>query len=144
MLVVGLLVPILTAAGAVTMPRSASAETCSTYTHRYFLGAGSAITLRIAFVDTALKVCRGDEGVTGAFASQTVGTTGPGNAAGFSIDAGLAIVDQMGSPIVRASYAGRLRICLVQRTPLCSSSSDYEITVRLGTPTIGDPNAPDW
>lgn len=143
-LVVGVIVPVVMAAGAVMMPGTASAETCATYTHRYFLGAGSAVTLRVAYVDAALKVCRDDTGVSGAFASQTVGTTGPGNAAGFSIDAGPAIVNYMGSPVVLASYKGSIRTCVVQRTPLCSSAEEYMITVRIGTPTIGDPNAPDW
>lgn len=142
-MIVGSILSALTAVLALA-PQAASADTCVTYTHRYYLGAGSTVTLRVAYVDAVLRVCRGSAGVTNAVASQTVATTAPGNAAGFNIEAGPAVVDRMSSPVILASYKGILRICIAKVTPLCSSSSEYEITVRLGTPTIGDPNEPDW
>jgi hypothetical protein len=129
---------------AVALPPVAVADSCSTYKHRYYLGAGSAVTIRVAYVDTVLKVCRGDEGVADADASQTVATTAPGNAAGFNIEAGSAVVDHMSSPVILASYVGTIRICIAKETPLCSSSSEYEISARIGVPTIGNPNEPDW
>jgi hypothetical protein len=141
---VGLLIPAVTAMLAVVLPQAAFADTCVTHTHRYYLGAGEAVTIRVAYVDAVLKVCRGDEGVSNAVASQTVATTAQGNAAGFNIEAGPAIVDYMSSPVILASYTGSIRICIAKLTPLCSSSSDYEITARLGVPTIGNPNEPDW
>jgi hypothetical protein len=143
-LIVGALVSALMAMLGVVLPQAAAADTCTTYKHRYYLGAGSAVTIRVAYVDAVLKVCRGDEGVADAEASQTVGITALGNAAGFNIDAGPAVVDRMSSPVVLASYVGTIRICIAQQTPLCSSSSDYEITARIGVPTIGNPNEPDW
>jgi hypothetical protein len=100
--------------------------------------------VRVAYVDAVLKVCRRDDGVADADASQTVGITVLGNAAGFNIDAGPAVVDHMSSPVILASYVGSIRICIAKQTPLCSSSSDYEITARIGVPTIGNPNEPDW
>jgi hypothetical protein len=130
---------------------SASAQrfepNCQTFTHRYFLSAGSAVPLRVGFVDTSLTVCRGSDGwITRAAADQSVGTTGPGTAAGFVVEPSLAsVTDQRGTKAT-ARYEGRLRICLAQRTPICSESHDYTIYGYFSPvgPTLRDRTRTDW
>lgn len=122
-------------------------ENCQTFNKRYFLGSGSAITLRVAFVDASLQICRGQTGfITRASASQTVGVTGPGTAAGFNIDTGPATVVYQDGIRANAEYSGRIRICIAQRTPICSQSSDYKILGAFSPvgPQLGDLNAPKW
>lgn len=102
---------------------------CRTFTHRYFLSAGSAITVRVGFVDTSLTICRGSNGlITRADANQTAATTGPGTAAGFIIEPSLAVVSEQTATAAKARYEGRLRACFAgERTPICSESHDYTI-----------------
>jgi len=145
----GLLSGALAVALAMALASGSSAkasEFCSSYTNRYFLGSGSAITLRLGFVDTVLNVCRDGSEITSATASQTVGTTGPGTTLGFSIDPGSAVV-KLRTPVqLEGKFTGRLRTCIVKEvpTPICSKSYDYSIGVGLGGPTIGDPRRPTW
>ncbi|WP_409494328.1 hypothetical protein [Amycolatopsis sp. cmx-11-12] len=117
------------------------AETCQTYTKRYFLGSGSTITLRVAYVDAALKLCFDDAGVSSAVPTQTVGTTGPGAASGWEITAGPAIVEDQRPRHVKAKYSGSLRNCIVQINPICSPAAPYEIYAEYAPPEIG-PAAP--
>jgi hypothetical protein len=121
---------------------------CKTHTHRYFLSAGSAIPIRVGFVDTALTICRGSNGmITRASADQTTGATGPGTAAGFVIEPSLAIVSDQTATSARARYEGRLRACLAgERTPICSESHDYTIYAKFSPvgPTTNDRTRPQW
>lgn len=121
---------------------------CKTHTHRYFLSAGSAITIRVGFVDTALTICRGSDGfITRANADQTTGTTGPGTAAGFVVEASLAVVSDQNGTVAKARYEGRLRACLAgERTPICSESHDYTIFARFSPvgPVVHDRTRPQW
>lgn len=130
--------------GGAQVASAAENESCRSFTHRYFLGAGSAISTRIGFVDTVLNLCRTGGAISNAIVSQTAGTTGPGQAFGYNIDLGAASVTYRSDVLVKAVYAGRIRICIAQRTPLCSQSYDYEIGVGVGGPTIGDPRVPQW
>jgi hypothetical protein len=119
---------------------------CKTFTHRYFLSAG-AVPLRVGFVDTSLTICRGSNGfITEADASQTAGTTGPGTVAGFVIEPSLAVVSDQRGASADARYEGRLRICLAQRTPICSESHDYAIHAHFSPvgPTLRDRTQPEW
>lgn len=126
------------------VPSAAASESCKSFTHRYFIGSGSAISTRIGYVDTVLNLCRTRGAISNATVTQTAGTTGPGQALGFNIDLGAASVTYRSEVLVKASYAGRIRICIAQRTPLCSQSYEYEIGVGVGGPTIGDPRVPQW
>jgi hypothetical protein len=122
------------------------AEECQSVNHRYFLGAGSAITLRVGFVDTSMKICRDAHGwITNTAAWQATGSTGPGTAAGFIVEPSLAVVSEQERGRARAEYTGRIRICIAQRTPLCSESHDYKIYgsfIVIG-PTP-EPGRPTW
>ncbi len=120
-----------------------AAETCQTYTKRYFLGSGSTITLRVAYVDSALKICFGDPGVTSSAATQTVGTTGPGAATGWEITAGPAVVEDQRPRHVKAKFSGSLRNCVVKINPICSPASPYEIFGEYAPPAVG-PAVPGW
>lgn len=135
---------LLQGAWGASVPRAAASETCTSFAHRYFLGSGSAITTRIGYVDTVLNICRSGGAITNATVTQTAGTTGPGQALGYNIDLGAASVTYRSEVLVKATYAGRIRICIAQRTPLCSQSYEYEIGVGVGGPTIGDPRVPQW
>ncbi|MGQ0575238.1 MAG: hypothetical protein ACT4RN_13675 [Pseudonocardia sp.] len=121
----------LAASAAVLMPAAAHAESkegCRTYQHRYYLGAGSAITVRVATVDTALKICTDAGGrITGAEATQAVGTTTAGAAAGFNIDAGTSIITRQDAQKAKATYSGRIRVCAATYSPICSTSYPYVI-----------------
>lgn len=140
---VGGVLMLATAGAAAAQP----AENCQTFNKRYFLGSGSAITLRVAFVDASLQICRNRSGfISRAAASQTVGVTGPGTAAGFNIDAGPTTVVYQDGTRANAEFTGRIRICIAQRTPICSESSDYRIFGDFSPvgPQLGDPNSPKW
>lgn len=95
-------------------------------------------------MDTALFLCRGNSGISDSSASQTVGLTGPGAAAGFNIDAGPAVIDLQLEHLVEASYKGRIRNCGMVYNPICSKSYDYDVRVGVGGATIGDPRVPGW
>jgi hypothetical protein len=120
---------------------------CKTFTHRYFLSAGSLITLRVGFVDTSMTICSGRDGfITRADAHQSSGATGPGTAAGFSIEPSLSVVSDQTGTAAKARYEGRLRICLAQRTNICSESYDYTIHADFSPvgPTLRDRTVPEW
>ncbi|OLT13079.1 hypothetical protein BJF78_22760 [Pseudonocardia sp. CNS-139] len=120
---------------------------CRTFTHRYFLGSGTAITLRIGFVDTAIRVCNERPWtVASAEVWQTVGTTGPGAAAGFVVEPGLAVVTEQYRFGARARYEGRVRVCLAQRTPICSPAQDYTVfaVYNLMGPALHNRLEPVW
>jgi hypothetical protein len=120
---------------------------CKTFTHRYYVSAGSTITLRVGFIDTSLTVCRGSNGmITRAAADQTTGETGPGTAAGFVVEASLAVVSEQTGVAATARYEGRLRACLAQRTTICSESHDYVIHAEFSPvgPTLNDRTRPQW
>lgn len=120
---------------------------CKTFTHRYFLSAGSAIPLRVGFVDTSLTICRRSDGfIESADAGQTTGTTGPGTAAGFVVEPSLAVVTEQKGATVKSKYEGRVRVCLAQRTPICSESHDYTIFAHFSPvgPTTRDRTEPEW
>jgi hypothetical protein len=120
---------------------------CKTFTHRYFLSAGSAIPLRVGFVDTSLTICRRSDGfIESADAGQTAGTTGPGTAAGFVVEPSLAVVTEQRGATAKSKYEGRVRVCLAQRTPICSESHDYTIFAHFSPvgPTTRDRTQPEW
>ncbi|WP_410661243.1 hypothetical protein [Amycolatopsis sp. lyj-112] len=130
-------------ASALTPSVAQAAETCQTYTKRYFLGSGSTITLRVAYVDAALKICFGEAGVSSSAATQTVGTTGPGTASGWDITAGPAVVEDQRPRHVKAKFSGSLRNCVVKINPICSPASPYEIFGEYAPPAVG-PAVPGW
>lgn len=111
---------------SVLTPIPAVADDCVSYKHRYYLGAGTAITVRVAFVDAVLEVCRSASGeFTDAEASQAVGATTAGSVAGFSVEAGAAYVDVRNDQGVLARYRGRIRVCVATHTSICSPSNEY-------------------
>ena len=120
---------------------------CQTFTHRYFVSAGSAIPLRVGFVDTSLTVCRGSNGfITRASADQATGVTGPGTAAGFVVEPSLASVTDQQARKATARYEGRLRICISRQTGICSEAHDYTIHSYFSPigPTLRDRTQPEW
>lgn len=137
-------VAVMAAALAPSVVQAAESGTCMTYSKRYFLGGGTAITLRVAYVDAALNICYDDNGgVASSSAAQTVGTTGPGSAAGWNISAGNAVVEDQRPRHVKARFTGTLRVCAATVTPICSPSSQYDIWAEYAPPAIG-PAVPMW
>jgi hypothetical protein len=126
-----------------TTATAQSADGCQSLNHRYFLGAGSAIPLRVGFVDTSMKVCLDSRGlITDAAAWQATGSTGPGTAAGFVVEPSLAVITRQERGETVAEYTGRIRTCIAQRTPICSESHDY--TIYGSFVAVGPPGRITW
>jgi hypothetical protein len=133
--------------GAGTGPAQHWADGCKTFTHRYHLSAGTAISAKIGYVDTAMTICRGDVGwITRVDATQKTGTTSTGAAAGFIVEPGLAVVAEQSKTDASTRYEGQIRVCIAQRTNICSESHDYAIHADYSPvgPSLNDRTRPEW